>query len=560
MKYTKRTWTSLALAIALIFSSCEDLSEVNINPNSAEKVSSNYILTYVITKTAQAYHSLGQEGSRISGAMQYIQVGTNENAAVVNHYGWTHENWATYYDILRNNKIIYENAVADDNNFFEATSLIMKSFVYGLLTDLYGDVPFSEALEAKNSTFFPKYDQQIDIYKGIFEDLRVADDLLQNLDNSKDQINPASDVLYGGDATKWRRFANALRMRYSLRVESKSDELKGLGIDIGEEFKEAKEFTFTGISDEAKLAYLGSNSDNSFSGGPLNSSNPRFFLKPAKTIVDKLVSIKDPRLDRWVRPVGKKWDASVDSATELTVTNGYGESYPVTLMPLEGNTDIDTALYVGLPIGLPVVEAMAYNKGNDTEIYHPERSPYISFIHDRYRKNSDEYVQMNLMDYSEMEFILAEAIQSNSWGLTGNAEEHYKKGILSSMEKYGVKGFEGFNFDTYYEQYSVDYQQAVNPQERILEQKWISSWLGIQSWFDWRRTGFPALVAGEVTHSGAAIPIRYMYPTPNLDPNYIGNYNQAIERLEPTPFVSSGQSKDHPYSKMWLLQGTSHPW
>src|SRR5690606_18045486 len=188
---------------------------------------------YVITKTAQAYHSLGQEGSRISGAMQYIQVGTNENAAVVNHYGWSHENWAVYYDILRNNKIIYENAIADDNNFFKATSLIMKSFVYGLLTDLYGDIPFSEALDANNSIFFPKYDQQIDIYKGIFEDLDLADDFLQNLDNTKDQINPTSDVLYGADAAKWRRFANSLRLRYSLRVENKREELGSLGINLG---------------------------------------------------------------------------------------------------------------------------------------------------------------------------------------------------------------------------------------------------------------------------------------------------------------------------------------
>src|SRR5690606_30851031 len=101
------------------------------------------------------------------------------------------------------------------------------------------------------------------------------------------------------------------------------------------------------------------------------------------------------------------------------------------------------------------------------------------------------------------------------------------------------------------------YQQASDKRQRILEQKWISSWLGIESWFDWRRTGFPVLLAGKVNQSGAAIPVRYMYPAPNLDPSYIGNYNQAVERLEPSQFVSSGQSKDHPYSKMWLLKGTS---
>ncbi len=70
----------LTAVFALLLSSCEDLSKVNENPNSPEEVSPNYILSYVLTHSSRAYYSLGAEGSDLSGAMQYIQMGTNEGA------------------------------------------------------------------------------------------------------------------------------------------------------------------------------------------------------------------------------------------------------------------------------------------------------------------------------------------------------------------------------------------------------------------------------------------------------------------------------------------------
>ncbi|MDP2337374.1 MAG: SusD/RagB family nutrient-binding outer membrane lipoprotein [Bacteroidota bacterium] len=95
--------------------------------------------------------------------------------------------------------------------------------------------------------------------------------------------------------------------------------------------------------------------------------------------------------------------------------------------------------------------------------------------------------------------------------------------------------------------------------ERIIEQKWISLWLNVESWFDYRRTGYPALVVGPVTQYGKALPLRFLYPVPSQDPKYLVNYNEAVSKLETTYYVSSGQSKDHTYSKMWLLQGTGLP-
>lgn len=545
--------------ISVLFA-CENLSEVNMNPNSPERVSSNYILTYVLSNTAKTYHGLGFENSKIAGAMQYVQRGTNEGAVAVNFYGWEHESWNGYFDILRNNQIIYDNAIAEKNDFFKGIALTLRSFHFGLMSDLYGDIPYSASLQANSDVFFPKYDRQIDVYKGILADLKEADGILQNLDLTKDMVNPASDILYKGDAQKWRRLANALRMRYSLRLINKKSDLSALGVDLEQEFRQAAQFTFLNNSDDAKVDFLGSAQNNAAPGGPLNSPNPNLLVKPAQTLVDKLIVLNDPRLYRWVLPVQYKWDRQVNEVKDSVVTNILGESTTVRFKPAPEGMDVNTHLYVGLPVGLPIVEAMSYNIGNDENGYHPERSPYISYIHERYRKNRDSYVSMNLITFSEIKFLLAEAALIGGFGIN-DAESHYKEGIRASMEKYGIPESSGsYSFETYYAQEEVAYQSASNKKQRIIEQKWLSNWQNPQAWFDWRRTGFPLLEVGPVTQFGPAIPVRYMYPTPNLDPNYLVNYEEAVSSLENTEFIPAGQSRDHPYAKMWLLQNSGKPW
>lgn len=562
MKAIKSIYFTLLATLCLFMTSCEDLTEVNNNPNAPENVSSNYILTYVLTNTGKIVYTLGRDGSKIGATMQYMQAGTNEGAAIINQYAWVQEGWisasgAGVFDVLRNNKLIYDNGVRDNNRFFQAISLTMKSAIFGLMTDLYGDIPYSEALNAASGKYFPKYDAQAEIYKGILTDLKEANALLGSLE-AKDAISATADVMYKGDAAKWKKFANSLRLRYALRLSDKKTEMSALGVNIEAEFKDASAAAFASNGDNAMMAFIGTTADNSSPGGLLNAANPNYLLKPGKTLIDKLINLKDPRLERWAQPVQRKWDAKVTTTTTKTVTNMFGETFSVVYVPATA-TSADTSLYVGLPIGMSITSAIAYNKGNDGATYPNERNPYISYIHDRYRKNTDPYATMDLMTYDEVEFILAEAALLGGFGAS-DAEGHYKKAIRASMEKAGVFTATTFNFDTYYAQPSVAYTDAANKQERIMEQKWISSWFGIQSWFDWRRTGFPALKTGAVAQYGPALPIRYMYPTANVDPNYLVNYNAAIAKLTPTNYVPAGQSKDHHYSKMWLIQGTSKPY
>jgi hypothetical protein len=551
---------TLVIGFTLSLTSCYDLDEMNVSPNNPEEVSSNYILTYVLTETSKSYLNLGKEADNISGAMQYTQRGTDYQALRVNSYDWGPTSWSHYYEILRNNKIIYDKAVKEDNPFFQGIALVMKSFIFGMITDLWGDCPYSESLGATEGVYFPKYDEQKYIYKGILEDLRKANDLLGNVDVSVTPVSPTADVIYHGDPVKWRKFANSLRLRYCMRLYNKRTEMLDIDVDIVKEFNDAADKAFSGTEDNAAMQFLGITRNDSYPGGPLNSPNPGYADKPCKTLVDKLKVLDDPRLYRWLNPVLRKWDANVTEETVLTVTNIFGEQQEVTYVPYPPTETLDSSLYVGLPVGLSGSIALDYNKDGDNNEYHSEKNPYISFLHDRYRQNVAPYVDAKLMTYSEKEFILAEAAVLGGFNVPGDAEEHYRNAIQASFDDYGVQEANGFDFDMYYTNPDVALSSAANKQERIIEQKWISLWMGIESWFDWRRTGYPDLKTGPVALYGDKLPIRFMYPTPSQDPKYLVNYQAAVDRLEITPYVPTGQSADHSYSRMWLLQGTGKPW
>ncbi len=551
--------TVVALALLFQLTSCMDLTELNVNPNSPTNVSSNYILTYVLTNTAKTYKSIGDHKTGVAGALQYNQMGTNDGMPEVNQYLWSSGSWAGYYDILRNVEIIHEKSITEKNKFFEAISLTLRAFLFGTLTDLFGDVPYSESLQATDGTYFVKYDDQKEIYKGILTDLKNAEAILGDASIANHKISPSADVMYGGDPVKWRKFVNSLRLRYSMRLLSKKADMSAIGVDVVSEFNSASAQAFTSNGDNAVVNYLGTTANNSAKGGLLNTSNPEYQTKPCKTLVDKLKAYNDPRLHRWVIPVQSKWDYVATVSSDITVKNWFGETFTVKILPTT-NTALDTSLYVGLPANIALFDAQSYNKGAGPAFAQPERSPYISYLHSRFRANSDTYLKMDLMMYSEVEFLLAEAALAGGFSAS-DPETHYKNAIIASFNRWGVTdGSNGFSFASYYANAKVSYSAASNKLERIMDQKWISSFLTVESWFDFRRTGYPVLVTGPVTQYGAALPLRFMYPVPSQDPKYLVNYNAAVTKLESTSFVPTGQSKDHTYSKTWLLQGTGKPY
>lgn len=545
--------------LGYITQSCQDnFDDMNLSPNNAEEVSPNYLLSYVLSNTTMQFYNLTNERSDISGVIQYTQRGTEYQAARQNSYQWDKGGWGGYYDILRTNKLMYELGEKENNQFFMAASLIMKSYNFAMMADLFGDCPYSEALQASNNLLFPKFDDQKDVYEGVLTDLKTASKMLEGLD-SKLTVLPSSDLFYGGDRDKWIKFANSLRLRYSLRLNNKKDQLN---INIVSEFNDAASKVFESNEDNATLILLGISDDNSAIGGPVRTSSKPYLLKPGKPLVDYLKDRNDPRLQRWVNPVEKKWDLNASEETTIDYIDIFGNSYPMTILPTD-DTSLDTSVYVGLPIGYDNLDFLInYNKGDAAYDYNDERSPYISYLAPIYFENSNDFVNPSLITYAEVEFILAEAALLGNYGVS-NAEEHYKKGIKASMEQYKIlSDAQSFDFEVFYNQPSVSFSSSSisNKHELIMTQKWIALWLNAEPWFDWRRTGYPDFEPAAKPAYGPALPLRFAYPEPFSDPQYVEKYEEAISKLEKTSYVPSNQSNDHSYSKNWLLQGTGKPY
>jgi len=185
---------------------------------------------------------------------------------------------------------------------------------------------------------------------------------------------------------------------------------------------------------------------------------------------------------------------------------------------------------------------------NNDNISQGTVNPHASHLNERYSKTTDPLVLMRLISAAEINLILAEAA-FRGW-IAGNPADYYADGVRESFKAWGVEG----EFDSYIG--NVPYDGL----ESIIEQKWIAHWTTAhEAWFDWRRTGLPALQTGPAAVR-PVLPVRWYYHTTGEIDKNKANAEAAIERLEATSYQGTDQSKNSAWSKMWLLQGTGKPW
>ena len=181
---------------------------------------------------------------------------------------------------------------------------------------------------------------------------------------------------------------------------------------------------------------------------------------------------------------------------------------------------------------------------------------------DIYNNPSGPLLKARMASYNEICFDFAEAAQKG-WNVGGSAEEWYNKGIKASFDLWlsnyqnDVNNYSGCvkNYADYIAQPLVKYDGTL---QRIMEQKWIASWqASVESWMDWRRTGFPHLEVGWASFR-EQLPVRFAYFNTELQ-NNPENSAAAIEKLQETDY-STVDGKNSSWSKFWLSQGTNKPW
>jgi hypothetical protein len=475
----KRVLVSIA-ALLVVISCDNNFEDVNTNKNVPTSVTPDLLLSGVIRNTLNSQVNeawgIGNIVVQHTAKIQFV----NED-----RYLWGERNgiWNTVFGDMRNvqNIIAFaENSDPVQNNYL-GVALIMKSWMFSLATDAYGDIPYSEATQGKLSgLYLTKYDTQESIYDGILADLERAN---QILGTSSETL--AGDILYGGGTSsllKWRKLANSLRLRYLMRISNK----RSVGADMQEILGDATQYPiFEGNQDNAGLVYLPS-APNQW---PLYTSRVGSFdeFRLSKTLGDFLTDTNDPRISVFARPT-------------------------------QGSVAAGTPVIVGVPNGLEDTQALSFN-GGPQNISRVGYSFACLVCNDNNQNPPKADVSRALlMTYAELQFILAEA-REKSLITTGTAETYYTNGINANLDYYRTIVPAEYGIDltlpaNFFTQPEIAYTgTSAEKLAKIAQQKWVALFFnGLEAWFDWRRTGLPALTPGASNLNDDLIPVRFIYP------------------------------------------------
>lgn len=472
----------LLVAGMLLGTSCTDkFSELNTDPNRPKEITPGVMLgqmQYRIVNTSM------REARGFTHELMQVDVprsspgGTGLHRYVVNPGAGV---WSTFYSYMADIEDIrsISETLKEDN--YKAIALVYKSWAYSILTDLYGDVPYSQATKAVEGGFQPTFDKQKDIYTQVLKDLETANSLFV----SSRALTYGGDLLYNANTlsgssapgiVKWKKFANSLRLRLLLRLFKRNGE-----INVNEQITSiladpVKYPVFAGNDDEAIFRYPGT----------FPYFNPYYNERQlewrdgtyvAKFFIDKMNADNDPRRAFWFN----------------TINVG------------------GTPTYRGIDSGYPA--ATEYQVGANTS----------------YNDVLKTYAGLGIMmTYAEVEFIKAElALRGFATGKT--PKQHYEAGITASIKQWGVTMPVG-----YLDQSGVAYNAGAGFEaqlERIMLQKYYAyTFVDYQSWFEKRRTGYPVLPRGTGIPAENTFPSRVPYPTylQSLNPQALAAASAAI--------------------------------
>jgi hypothetical protein len=481
---------AIAMVCMMAAACTKDFDEINVNPNSPLEVTPNLLLPAI------QRDMMNQVMGETWGIGNIVIQHTAKNQFVnEDRYLWGEINgiWNTGYAKMRDVQGILDIAEETRQNNYKGVALVMKSWIFSLITDAYGDCPYSEATKGDEGIYYPKYDTQEEIYNGIIADLTTANEILGTTSESV-----AGDLIYKGDVTKWKKLANSLKVRALMRISRKKD----VGPQLREMLADAAKFPmFASNADNGVYVYGASNPDQF----PLFSTRIGSFneFRASKTLVDYLKSTADPRINIFFRPT-----------------------------PASAGTD--STIIRGIPNGLNDVEAQTYLGGQQNH------SPIGTLFYEAsISADGLKIARGIIMTYAELQFLLAEAAEKTL--TNGDAATLYANGINASYSFYSLTPAAD-----YLTQPEIAYTgDQTEKLRKIGTQKWVSLYYqGMECWFDWRRTRIPALVPGVSNQNDNKIPVRFRYPRSSEEPLNGANLAAAVAR----------QGADDLNSLMWYLK------
>jgi len=489
-----KTWlrglTGLALVSSAVACHTDNITTANRNPNNPTSAPAGALFTSATAAAVGRWVGFGGPAiitqqlanTTYPTADSYISLQADGTSGTFNS--------AYTNDLQDLRQVISKGRQANQPGVY-GPAMVLQVWDFSYLTDMWGDVPYSDALKADSSIVAPKYDAQKDIYAGFFTTLEAASDSMAAAAAGSPGLGSA-DPIYGGDLGKWRRFANSLHARYAMRVvnvdpATADAELKAAFSDPGG--------VFQSNADNAKLVWPGDGvSDNPFADVLKTRDDARL----ARTMTALMTN--DPRIRAYGQPV-------VDSSA---YPGGYG----------------------GMPAALTQDSANAwYRKASrpGTRFY-PGVTSYGTF-----GTSAGLSAPSYLMTYAELMFIRAEAAERGIGGVPhGEAAADYNAAIQASMAQWGVTDASAIS--AFLASPAIAYQGGTAGLKQIAVQKWIALFSDdAQAWAEWRRTCQPSTVVPGPNTIVPYIPRRYYYSTTEASVNAT-NLNAAIARQGPDNF------------------------
>lgn len=496
--FSKYTFPLLAACSMTLFTACDkDFAEINTNPNAVSVPTTAYIFSKALYDGAA---NSGNKGSLLFGLMQYTTsyndvegFGSKYTASQVNATGGVFTN--SYPNQINEIGEVIK-AVKDDPtkvNLY-ATARIWRVYCFSRLTDLYGDIPYTDAGQGYNlSIFQPKYDSQSAIYADMLKELEAS---ATSLTTANTTTFGNSDLIYQGNVTQWKKFAYSLMLRLGMRLTkvdaaaAQSWVTKAIAGGVIREYADIAKMSYTSGGQNINknpIAWQLLNDNYLRADGTNNTEGGKY----QQVFINSLKANNDPRL----------------SALSVVYVNGSASS--------------DESIQKGMPAtinGTKPSDFITYSEPKQTTVLKVD-APLLLFT------------------AAESNFLLAEAAL-RGWYSAETATNLYETGIRASMKQWDlISGTTGTiaqaRIDSYVTAHALKTTGTVATQtEQIYNEVWVGLFPDAQEVYNnYRRTGYPALTPnvypGNAT--GGKIFRRFLYPVSEQTLNRT-SYNEAVQR------------------------------
>ncbi len=482
----KKLFIILAALLVLGTACKKDFFDVNVtNPNSASAVPANLVLPAALNQVAAFYDqpdytafiplwygwwSISSGYSMPSSLMQYNLLNSDYQAF-----------WTYSYETLQNFDYIEQQSSAPSQKSYRAIAKIMKAYLFQNLVDLYGNIPYSEALKTGDGILKPAYDNQQTVYEDLVVQLDTAMNIIATTPLDADEVGDY-DIIYHGDMGLWAKFANTLKLRILMNQSGMS----GRDSYISGALATTQSVGYIGAGEGAWLnpGYLQTSGkmnpfwENFYKQDNSQQSDALGYYKAGQDLCDFLNANNDPRSTRIFAPY---------SGSEIQ-GNYFGTS---TL----------NAPAVISNIGYGVLQ----------------------------------HYNMDAPIFTDFESLFLQAEAAERGFLSGDAQVLYESAVTQSILYFGKKSYWDAGSYTPATEASasaylaqaglplVNYSVSVNKLQTIITQKWVAlcGLSPLTMYTDYRRTGYPDFIhwSQDPAKLNATPPVRLLYPQSEIDRN-----------------------------------------